>query len=107
MTSFYYTFSNGEKWITLSGRGDNPSACDNTKWDTSQGNADMREVNRAQSAYHPFYGIIDLNENKNNLYIQIMRMTRLVRLGYNFESTNFPDIKILKVKNNDRRKARK
>ena len=93
MTEFYYTFSKGSDWITLRGEGRTPLNCANVRWETSPQNGDLADVKDAQSAFHPVYNIVDLNKNKNNLYIQVMRATRLIRLGYRFKESNFPDIK--------------
>lgn len=71
--NFYYKYVNGNKWIQISGEGNDPKNCKLT-WDCSEGNKDLEIIMGEEKCKSPIYGWTEFNNPQiiNNIYVQIL-----------------------------------
>lgn len=91
---YYFKYTNGNDWIQVTGDGDDPKACSDISWTSSKGNKVIREVELFSAINHPVYGTVDPNSetNKGNIYIQVFKLSPVIKDGYEFDSSNVPEL---------------
>ena len=84
----YYIVRLGDQFISVSGVGKNDNAED-IRWVASQGaKGVLEQILGVQCGYSPMVGMVQYNDYKNNLLIQIGRLDTLHKDGWRFDRGN-------------------
>ena len=88
--NFYSQYSNGSKWIRVSGIGDSPENISQPTWSSSDNaKEDLKYLQSFPDGYSPITGAVEFSDFNNNLRIQICRFAYITQIGYKYESSFF------------------
>lgn len=95
MNEYYYKYISGSKWILLTGEGTNPKDCNITWQSSDNATEDLRDVLSEKTVRSPVWGHVNVEKGgfKNNIYVQVLRIGSVIRLGYECVDYNVPGLK--------------
>jgi hypothetical protein len=84
---------NGNKWIQINGEGNDPKNC-KINWESSKDNEDMFIILTQEKVISPLCGWVKCNNPKvkNNIYIQVLKISPLIKDGYICKKYDVPYI---------------
>lgn len=96
MNKYYYKYVNGDRFIKVIGRGNDPADCVVVWVSSANAEGDRAIIEGVEIVQSPVYGQVDVIKHPENIYTQVLRMGILIRDGYRCVDYSAPKLKPIK-----------